>query len=329
MTGAGGAIGAAVVRACVEAGAKVRTFQRSSLSLPDAEHVAGDLSDVPAIRAAVSGVDTVIHLAGLLHVVNPPRSMEHEYRRINDEGTAALIREAIAAGVDRVVYASTIAVYGPTDPAAAPVDESAECRPDTAYAKTKRAGEAHVLAARDVTDRPSGVVLRLAAVYGSNVKGNYRRLVQALARGRYVGVGAGTNRRTIVHEADAATAFVLACAHPAAPGRVFNVTDGHVHQVRTIVAAIASALGRSGPWLRCPTVVARTGAMAVAFAARALGRRPPVTPETIDKLVEDVAVDGTAIGDVLGFVPRMDLLTGWTDVVSRMRASGALAGPPS
>ena len=222
------------------------------------------------------------------------------------------------------MYASTIAVYGPTAPGAAPATEDAGCAPDTPYARTKLAGEQHLVGAAAPDGTPLGVALRLAAVYGPGVKGNYQRLVQAMARGLYVPVGPGTNRRTLVHESDVATAVLLAATGAAAAGRTFNVTDGKVHEVRVIVAAIASALGRRPPRLHVPVGVARMAAAAVAALSRALARPAPVTRATIDKLLEDVAVDGTRLEETLGFVPAFDLQTGWRDVIARMRAQGML-----
>ena len=72
-------------------------------------------------------------------------------------------------------------------------------------------------------------MLRLGAVYGSRIKGNYERLLRALARNRFIPIGNGLNRRTLVYDKDVGRAAVLAVSHPAAAGRVFNVTDGEFH----------------------------------------------------------------------------------------------------
>jgi nucleoside-diphosphate-sugar epimerase len=119
---------------------------------------------------------------------------------------------------------------------------------------------------------------------------------------------------------------VLALHHPVAAGHVYNVTDGHVHEVRAIVVAICQALGRPVPRLRVPVFLARTAAAAVEGLAALVGRRAPVTRTSIDKLVEDVAVDGGRIQRSLGYSPRFDLVRGWRDVVERMKSGGDLSG---
>jgi nucleoside-diphosphate-sugar epimerase len=89
-----------------------------------------------------------------------------------------------------------------------------------------------------------GTVLRLRAVYSSRIKGNYERLTHALARNRFIPIGNGLNRRTLVYDKDVSGAAVLAVSHPAAVGRVFNVTDGEFHTLNEIIEFICSALGR-------------------------------------------------------------------------------------
>ena len=92
----------------------------------------------------------------------------------------------------------------------------------------------------------------LGAVYGSRIKGNYERLTHALARHRFIPIGSGLNRRTLVYDKDVGRAAVLAVSHPAAAGRVFNVTDGTFHTLNEIIESICSALGRKPPRLSLP-----------------------------------------------------------------------------
>ena len=317
VTGATGAVGRRLTAWLGDHGARVRVLVRQPADVLGAASVRhGDITSPDDVAAAVAGMDAVVHLAALLHVTNPPPALDAEYRRINDDATAGLVRACERAGVQRLVYASTIAVYGPRVAGLAPVDEKSPCRPATSYARTKLAGEAHVLAARSAAGRPLGVVLRLGAVYGPGIKGNYRRLFDALARGRYVQVGDGRNRRSLVHEVDVARAVGLALTHPDAPGGTFNVTDGSTPTVADIVAAMCGALGRRPPRLRVPVSLARVAAGAVEVASHAVRRRPPVTRAAIDTLVEDVAVDGHLLQRRLGFVPSMSLAEGWRDAAN-------------
>jgi UDP-glucose 4-epimerase len=326
VTGASGAVGRIVTRALADAGAHVHALLRRPTRIPGVSSVEiGDITDPTAVDRAVQGCDALVHLAALLHIPNPPAALADEYARVNDDATAHLVASSRDAGVSRVVFASTISVYGPPG-ADVMLDERSACHPDTPYARTKLAAETHVRAATRADGEALGVVLRLAAVYGVGVKGNYRRLLEALARRRYVQVGAGRNRRVLVHEADVARAVLLALTHPDAPGQTFNVTDGEVHEVREIVACMCDALGEPVPRVRVPVRLARMGAGMLELGSRLMGRSSPVTRAALDKLVEDVAVDGRLLQQRLGFVPQMSLSAGWRDVVSRMGRDTLFAG---
>jgi UDP-glucose 4-epimerase len=226
------------------------------------------------------------------------------------------------AGVKRVVLFSTIAVYGPSDGCV--LNEMSPTHPDTFYAQTKRAAEQIVLNARGAGGQPLGTVLRLGAVYGSRIKGNYERLIHALARNRFIPIGSGLNRRTLVYDKDVGRAVVLAVSHPAAAGRVFNVTDGAFHTVRDVIATVCAALGRTPPRFSLPLPPIRLAAGLVEGVSRMIGFQPPIDRATIDKYTEDIAVDGSLIQKELGFVPQYDLKTGWEETIQEMRKMGEL-----
>jgi nucleoside-diphosphate-sugar epimerase len=325
ITGATGALGPAVVRAFLSAGWDVRTLSRSPQAAgalaATVPHLSVDITDQQALERAMHDVDVVVHMAALLHVADPPPRLEHEYQRVNVHGTATVMAAAQACSVRRVVALSSICVYGAQSGL---LDENSAPAPDTMYAVSKLHAEHEVLGARAATGEPLAVVLRLAAVYGPGIKGNYRRLVEDLARGRFVPVGHGSNRRTLVFEEDVARAIVLASTHPSAPGQIFNVTDGEFHTVTEITAAIAVALGRRPPRLSIPLSLARAGISSIEALARLFVRTPPVTTATLDKYTEDVAVSGERFKRLLGFEPEWTLTRGWQETIVRMKEEGRL-----
>jgi nucleoside-diphosphate-sugar epimerase len=162
-------------------------------------------------------------------------------------------------------------------------------------------------------------VLRLGAVYGSRIKGNYERLTRALSRNRFIPIGNGLNRRTLVYDKDVGRAAALAVSHPAAAGRVFNVTDGEFHTLNEIIESICSALGRKPPRLSLPVGPMRALIRLIEMGSNAVGLKPPVTQALIDKYSEDIAVDGSLIQQELGFVPQYDLKTGWEETIREMQ----------
>lgn len=321
ITGATGAIGPLVVEAFLTAGYSIRTF---SIDPPPAgawpegvETLQGDITDLSAVRTAVQGVEAVVHLAALLHVVNPPDRLLGLYRKINVDGTKNVVETAVEADVGRILFFSTISVYGDTDGRI--VNEATLTRPDTFYGRTKLEAEQIVLTAKDRAGNPIGTVLRLAAVYGSRIKGNYRQLLMALERGWFFPIGQGRNRRTVIYDKDVARAAVLALSSPMAAGRLYNVSDGQYHRLDEIIGAITRALGRNPPRFYLPVAPVRVAVGALESALNMIGVKPPVTRATIDKYLEDVAVECRLIQKDLGFVPGYDLHAGWEEAVREMR----------
>ena len=309
VTGATGVIGSVLVRVLSEQGIRVRALVRQSGGLPsDVEGVAGDLDDAGALRRGLVGADGVVHLAAQLHLNDPSPALADQYRRVNTEGTERLARLAAEAGIGRFVFASTINVYGPSAGREAWTEADAP-RPETIYAKTKLAAEESVLALAE------GVVLRLAAVYGPGMKGNYPELARVLRRGVRILPGDGRNRRTLVHVEDAARALALAAMGKVPPG-LYNLTGG-VQTFDAIVRGIQAAVGVRPGVRYVPARLARWGAVVPEVLARAVGQRLPARL-LIDKLTEDVAVSGDALRAASPYRPRYnDLAEGWA------------AGPPS
>ncbi len=253
--------------------------------------------------------------------MNPAPELDAEYQRVNVDGTRIVVDAAIRAGVARIVFFSTIAVYGESDGVV--IDETAPVRPLTSYARTKAEAEPIVLDARNGEGKPIGVVVRLAAVYGPRVKGNYLSLVRAIARHRFWPIGPGSNRRSLIFEDDAGRVAVHLARHPLAPGGVFNATDGELHTVAEIIAAVYMAVGRRKPHIHVPLPLARAMLGAIEMAFRTLGRRAPAGRFTLAKYTEEIAVASDRLA-VLGFSPMWTMEEGWRETVRRLRARGGI-----
>lgn len=327
ITGATGALGPRVVEAFLAAGQPVRTLSLDEPeigSLPEGVDArAGDITDSKTVASALHGIEQVVHLAALLHISDPPPHFAERYERVNVGGTRALVEGALQAGVKRVVLFSTIAVYG-NAAGHGIINENTVPQPDTMYARSKHEAERVVLSARSTDGLPIGTVLRMAAIYGSRVKGNYRRLVNALAKGRFVPIGDGKNRRTLIYDRDAARAAVLAANHPDAGGELYNVSDGEYHQVNQINRAICAALERKPPRIRIPAGAVRITAGILEGLAEFVGRKSPFTRAMVDKYTEDIAVESGKIRADLGFKPEYSLSDGWHEAIEEMRRMGEL-----
>jgi nucleoside-diphosphate-sugar epimerase len=326
VTGATGAIGPALIHALCGNGWRVKAVARNAplpgLLPENVEFIAGDVAQPQFMDSIMDGVTVVFHLAAKLHSFNPPANLSDEYERTNVAGARCVLESAKRNAVKRMILFSSINVYGPC-PGIIP-NEDSEPRPIGIYALTKLRAEKLVLEAKRSDGDSMGVVLRLAAVYGPRLKGNYRRLIKALDRRRFIQIGPGDNRRALIHENDLACAALLAARHPAAANRIYNVSDGNNPTFREILQAICAALGRKPPRSFLPAKPVRALIGMLESAAGVLGAHPPITRALLDKYLENSAVDATRIQQELGFAPQFDLVRGWSDIINQMKQVGEI-----
>lgn len=318
ITGASGTVGPSLVRLLLGDKYRVRTLVRSETGpgvLPaEAEQVCGDVTDGMMLGPALDAVDVVFHVAAKLHINDPSPELADEYHRVNVEGTRNVARAAREAGVRRFIHFSTINVYGPSHPDVI-YDETSEPAPDTIYGRTKLESEEVAL-----HEHPGTTVLRLAAVYGPRMRGNYPLLLKALGKGLPMMIGDGRNRRTLVHVEDVARAAMLVAERDDAIGKVYNVTDGGIHSFDDVARAMQRAMGKKERMIYLPASPVRAGLSGVEKALGLVGIRSPIGPSLVDKLTEDMAADGSRLQRELGFQPKYSLKDGWQATIAELKA---------
>jgi dihydroflavonol-4-reductase len=177
VTGATGYLGVELVRELRARGRDVRALVRSPASAArldgtGAEIVEGDVLDRPSVERALEGVTRVFHMAG---VVGHRASEDERLRTVNVDGARIVMEACGRAGVERVVFTSSVAAIGPAGGPGHPRDEGAwmldgdDGRPDFRYARSKAAGEEAAIAAAkagvDVVITNPGFVIGPGDVY--------------------------------------------------------------------------------------------------------------------------------------------------------------------
>lgn len=301
VTGASGFVGRHFCERLLRDGAEVRGLVRSPGGLPAGVvpvPISG-LDDRARIRAALQGVDTVVHLAARVHVLREADAdPAAAFERVNVHGTAVLRDEAEAAGVQRLLFMSSVSVYGSGTHAT--VDSATPAIPTTPYGRTKLAAEELLReSARGGGMRVS--ILRPPGVYGPGMKGNIPRLFHAIARGLPVPAPTTSNRRTLVYVANLVDAGVALLRAGGSAGAVYPVGDAESLSTAELVRGIAAALGRPARILPLPVaalrVVGRIGDQVRRVAPF------PLDSTAVDRLTGSLVVDSSALERDIGWTP--------------------------
>ena len=211
VTGGAGYFGTVLRQRLLARGCAVRTFD---LVRPDdlaagEEAVQGDIRDAAAIAAACRGVAIVHH-----NVAQVPLARDrHLFESVNIQGTENLLEGARAAGVRKVVYTSSSAVFGA--PRSNPVTEDTPAAPAEAYGRAKYEGERRCQ--RFITQGLDVSIVRPRTILGHGRLGIFQILFEWVRSGYNIPVlGAGDNRYQFVHAEDLASACILAGERPGA-----------------------------------------------------------------------------------------------------------------
>jgi UDP-glucose 4-epimerase len=255
VTGGAGFIGSNVAEALVKRGDRVRvldnfcTGKRPNLAAAgDVELVEGDLRDPDAVARAVRGVEGVFHQAALRSV---PRSVDDptSTNDVNVGGTLNLLMACRAAGVRRVVYASSSSAYG--DDPTLPKVETLPANPISPYAVAKLAAEHYCRTFARLYGLET-VSLRYFNVFGprQDPDSKYsavipRFLEQGLKHEPLEVHGDGLQSRDFTYIDNVVLGNLLSMDAPGVSGEVFNLACGSQHTLLAIADAIGAFLGRT------------------------------------------------------------------------------------
>ena len=222
VTGANGFLGSEVVRCLRAESLTVRATGLESTSHQEGiDYYQANILQEGQIGPAVAGVSTIIHTAGFAHVFVPDATTDDHFRQINENGTANLASVAVNRGVKHFILISSVSVYGSSTHG--DHGEDALCNPTGPYAISKHNAEQR---AEEIAQK-SGMaltILRLATLYGEGDRGNVNRLVSAINRRRFIWIGNGSNRKSLLYKGDAARAILSVLPGPPSGINKYNVS---------------------------------------------------------------------------------------------------------
>ena len=236
VTGGAGYIGSSLVPLLLAGGHRVRVFDsllyggESMLGVwlhPAFELIHGDIRDRDAVRAAVAGMDGVVHLAAI--VGDPACARQPDQARaVNLDASISLVEECHRSNVSRLIFASTCSNYGRMSDPNGYVDETSELRPVSLYAETKVAIERMLLQNKDSF---APTLMRFATIFGVSPRMRFdltvNEFTMEMITKNHLVVFGEQFWRPYVHVRDAGRAILTVLQTPTAQvaGCVFNVGD--------------------------------------------------------------------------------------------------------
>ncbi|NUS85410.1 MAG: SDR family NAD(P)-dependent oxidoreductase [Streptomyces sp.] len=326
ITGASGSLGSAFARQLIDDGADVVALLRPGDGPGGLEHHLdrcetrrGDVRDQASLEAALRGIDEVYHFAGVAVTLNKLHPLMEE---INVQGTANLVRAAGAAGVRRIVHASSISAIG-YPPRGEIADEDfdiARSACGNSYMITKRAGERELLRGWRAGG-PEAVIVNLSATIApySDRRYGWAMLVEAARNRKLNAYPSGGAAFCSVEDMNYG---LRAAMDKGVPGRRYIVSSANL-TYRELFTLVSHVVGGSAPRIPVPDAVVRVAGRAGAVVAALRKdpmRSPFLVPENAQLTRNKLFYDTTRAQRELGLVPTpldasIAAVDAWLDTV--------------
>lgn len=276
VTGTTGFVGTSLCRELSRRGVPFRPVSRTARQ---GSTIIDDIGPDTDWKAALAGVDTVIHLAARVHVMQDTASDPlAAFRRTNVAGTLALARQFASEGGKRFIFVSSIKVNGEGTLPGTAYTASDVPAPQDSYGQSKAEAESELFKLSGASGLEV-VVIRPPLVYGRGVKANFASMIKWVRRGVPLPLASVCNVRSLVYVENLVDLIMLVIDHPKAANRILMVSDGRdvsTPELLTEIGISANAPARLfplPPWL-------------LYWGATLLGRR-----SIADRLLGNLQVD--------------------------------------
>lgn len=292
VSGATGFIGKRLVEKLLTSTFTVVAGVRTPAHLACDSITVGEIDGATDWARALTGVDTVVHLAGRVHVMNESAADPMaEFRRVNVDGTLNLAGQAVKAGVSRFIFLSTVKVNGEATELDRPFTPADPPLPVDPYGISKYEAEEGLrrLAAETGLEV---VIIRPPLVYGPGVRANFFRMISWLNRGIPLPLADIANKRSLIFLDNLVDLIITCLNHPAAANQTFLVSDGED-------LSTSELLGRIGRYLGKPVRLWSVHPLLLKTVAVLIGKG-----EMSDRLLGSLQVDSCKTTQLLGWQPE-------------------------
>jgi len=301
-------IGIHLVSELIRRNVNTSVYVRSIKTIPEewigkVKVIEGDLIDNNSILNIGDKFDVVFHLAAYVHKT-PKSDDEKKYvYAVNVEGTKKLL-ESLSDSVNNIVFFSSVSVYG--NDIGRDIDEITPTNPTTIYGKTKLSAERLVIDYGN-KHKIKTTILRLPLVYGPGNKGNIYNMIKAIDNRRFVMIGRGQNKRSMVYVGNVVDAAMEVLNKEMSDGKVYLITDGTDYTVSDLYRLISKGLGRNPLPFYIPMGIAGILAIAGDIGKKIIRKSLPFNSEVLGKLTGSLTFSSGRIQRDIGFKPKYNL----------------------
>ena len=318
MVGARSFIGQHLIRKLIANGDHVTGLVRNRPDkaekwMTDVKIVSGDITEKRSIAGICKDIEIVYHLAAKVHDFSNKGNTADEHFAVNVSGTKNILDECIHFGIKHFVYFSSVKAMA--EERGNNLDETFSPSPETPYGQSK-------LEAEKIVEDYGGkykfktTSLRLPLVYGPGNKGNIYRMIEAVDRGRFVMIGRGANRRSMVYVENVVDAAISVVNNSRADSSVYIVTDGIDYSLKELYDTISKGLGKRPRSFFVPMGLARGFAVIGDIAGSMIGKQVPFNLNILEKLTGTYTFSSLKIQREIGFTPRYNLYNTISDTIN-------------
>ena len=247
---------------------------KMSNQFPDKCKIA-DVRDVETLRNSISG-DVVVNLAA---VHRDDVRDKTEYQRTNVDGTENIALVCEEKGIDKIVFTSTVAVYGFAKPG---TDENGAINPFNEYGRSKFEAEEKLRAWHANGDK-SLLIVRPTVIFGEGNRGNVFNLLNQIASGKFLMVGKGENKKSMAYIGNI-VAFLETCIVAEQKYGIYNYVDTPDLTMNELVSQVRAKLnGKEGVGLRLPYWLGLILGYTADLFAKISGKNLPVSSIRVKK----------------------------------------------
>jgi nucleoside-diphosphate-sugar epimerase len=300
IVGGSGFIGSRLISTLLDRGHDVANLDRQPSAPHPALTTVGDILDRARLADAAADRDAVINLAAEHRDDVQPLS---RYQEVNVDGAHTLISVLEEQGIHRLVFTSSVAVYGLDNNDAA---EDTPPEPFNEYGRTKLEAEGAFRTWAEGDPACSLVIVRPSVVFGEHNRGNVYTLASQVASGRFLMVGDGSNRKSMSYVGNLVEYLADSLEAPAGE-KLTNFADKPDLSTKELIALLKDAMNlRGGTGPRIPLALGLAGGHAFDAVARLTRRTFPISAIRVKKFVADTTVNTDRL-QASGYRPRYTL----------------------